>query len=346
MNFIDPLGLDTLSHGATGVKAGDFYNNGDGTYAPAQSTQLNEVTVTADQKAGNTNGNVDSRNGTDESQSQGGSDWTDAAGTGLFVFGQLNTGAGKMHGMQITSLKNSQSILENTHNVNSIKINNQISKFSNLKAGAKWAGIAGNTLGLALTYNNIANEGWTGWNTADAIFGAAAYHPGYGWAISSGYAITKFNLTTASQYIPPVQIMPNGQITGGTSWMSHISDTTYKYNIQPIDSSLHNILSIGGYKYNWVESPITPHSGTDIGLLAQEVETIYPELVTTDSTGVKRIYYFKLIPILVEAVKEQQIIIDEQVKVINNYKQKSDYTEGVMKSILLRLEELENAKKE
>ncbi len=45
VNFIDPLGLDTLSHGATGVKAGDVYNNGDGTYTPAQSTQLNEVTV-------------------------------------------------------------------------------------------------------------------------------------------------------------------------------------------------------------------------------------------------------------------------------------------------------------
>ena len=45
VNFIDPLGLDTMSHGATGVKAGDFYNNGDGTYTPAQSTQLNEVTV-------------------------------------------------------------------------------------------------------------------------------------------------------------------------------------------------------------------------------------------------------------------------------------------------------------
>jgi len=48
-----------------------------------------------------------------------------------------------------------------------------------------------------------------------------------------------------------------------------------------------------------------------IGVIAQEVEAIYPELVSTDENGYKSVSYEKFTPILIEAIKEQQAIIDE-----------------------------------
>ena len=49
-----------------------------------------------------------------------------------------------------------------------------------------------------------------------------------------------------------------------------------------------------------------------IGLIAQEVENIFPELVETDNQGYKSVEYSKLVAVLIEAMKEQQKIIDEQ----------------------------------
>ncbi len=51
-------------------------------------------------------------------------------------------------------------------------------------------------------------------------------------------------------------------------------------------------------------------SEPQIGLIAQEVEQVFPELVTTDSNGFKMVDYVHLTPILIEAIKEQQLIIE------------------------------------
>ena len=51
--------------------------------------------------------------------------------------------------------------------------------------------------------------------------------------------------------------------------------------------------------------------GRQIGLIAQEVEAVFPELVKTDSQGYKAVSYEKLTAVLVEAMKEQQAKISE-----------------------------------
>ena len=56
--------------------------------------------------------------------------------------------------------------------------------------------------------------------------------------------------------------------------------------------------------------------GTQLGLVAQEVETRFPELVRDNSDGYKSISYGKLSAVLVEAVKEQQEMIDQQQEMI------------------------------
>ncbi|AHJ97155.1 tail fiber domain-containing protein [Hymenobacter swuensis] len=87
------------------------------------------------------------------------------------------------------------------------------------------------------------------------------------------------------------------------------SDQRFKTNIQPLRSALASVLALRGVRYEWNALGIR-HGGTtgarQVGLLAQEVEKIYPELVSTDAEGYKAVNYAQLTPVLIEALKEQQ----------------------------------------
>jgi hypothetical protein len=68
---------------------------------------------------------------------------------------------------------------------------------------------------------------------------------------------------------------------------------------------------MNGVSYEW-KSDANQGKGRDIGLIAQEVETVLPELVVTDNKGYKSLSYDRVVPVLVEAIKEQQKTIDSQ----------------------------------
>jgi hypothetical protein len=56
---------------------------------------------------------------------------------------------------------------------------------------------------------------------------------------------------------------------------------------------------------------IHENEGRDIGVIAQEIEAVLPEIVTTRDNGYKAVKYEKMIALLIECVKEQQKQIDE-----------------------------------
>ena len=88
------------------------------------------------------------------------------------------------------------------------------------------------------------------------------------------------------------------------------SDIRYKKNIQPLQNSLSKVLLLNGVSYYFKKEEFKDKNFTNdkqVGLIAQEVEKIFPELVQTDAQGFKSIDYAKLTPVLVEAVKELQI---------------------------------------
>ncbi len=89
------------------------------------------------------------------------------------------------------------------------------------------------------------------------------------------------------------------------------SDERIKEKILPLENSLEKISKINSYTYN-----LKNNSSPQIGLLAQEVEKIYPEAVESKKDGTKGVRYSMLIPVLVDALKEQQKIIQEQNKKI------------------------------
>ena len=88
------------------------------------------------------------------------------------------------------------------------------------------------------------------------------------------------------------------------------SDERLKENITPISKPLDKLKQIGGYEFDWNDKQ-NVHEGHDVGVIAQEIEAILPELVQTRDSGYKAVSYEKLVALLIEAVKEQQSQIDE-----------------------------------
>jgi hypothetical protein len=90
------------------------------------------------------------------------------------------------------------------------------------------------------------------------------------------------------------------------------SDKRFKENIQPIENALEKINQIGGYEFDWKVENKNEHGyeGHDLGVIAQEIEAIAPELVQTRENGYKAVKYDKLVSVLIEAIKELSAKID------------------------------------
>ena len=69
-------------------------------------------------------------------------------------------------------------------------------------------------------------------------------------------------------------------------------------------------MGIRGTEYDWKEGNKN-YSGHDIGVIAQDVEKVLPEAVSTKPDGTKGVHYNKLIPLLIEAVKDLSQQVDD-----------------------------------
>jgi len=119
--------------------------------------------------------------------------------------------------------------------------------------------------------------------------------------------------TTTPSYT--LDVVGTGRFTNNITGLGffYSSDETLKKNIQKIDTPLAKIMKLEGISFDWREN-----NEKSIGLIAQDVEKVFPEIVNTDEeTGLKTIEYAKLVAPLIEAVKEQQKMIDEQRELIN-----------------------------
>jgi DNA-binding beta-propeller fold protein YncE len=89
--------------------------------------------------------------------------------------------------------------------------------------------------------------------------------------------------------------------------VTQTSDARFKTNVRPLGGALASVLALRGVRYEWNALGVK-HGGTagapQVGFLAQEVEKVYPELVSTDKDGYKAVNYAQLTPVLLEAIKE------------------------------------------
>jgi len=172
----------------------------------------------------------------------------------------------------------------------------------------------------------------------DGNVGAGGYsaYESYGLVVRGGTTNSLRVYTSAGQtgstlYVSG-SIYATGTITSG-------SDKRFKKNVNNIEGALDKVLSLNGVNYEWrtpdeIQSfskqlseneeeglALTFPEGKQIGLVAQDVEEIIPEIVFTDEEGFKSVDYTKLGPVLIEAIKEQQKQIEALKKEIEVLKQ-------------------------
>ena len=88
------------------------------------------------------------------------------------------------------------------------------------------------------------------------------------------------------------------------------SDKRLKDNITTIPNALDKVCKLGGYEFDW-NAKQDVYEGHDIGVIAQEVEAVFPELVTTRDSGYKAVKYEKLVAVLIEGIKELSAKVNE-----------------------------------
>ena len=88
------------------------------------------------------------------------------------------------------------------------------------------------------------------------------------------------------------------------------SDERLKDNIQPITEPLWKVSQIGGYTFDWNEKQDT-YEGHDVGVVAQEIHKVLPEVVAERSNGYLGVKYEKIVPLLIESIKELKKEVDD-----------------------------------
>jgi len=94
------------------------------------------------------------------------------------------------------------------------------------------------------------------------------------------------------------------------------SDQRLKDNITPIPDALSKVLSISGNTFDWNEK--SEKEGNDVGVIAQEVLEVLPEAVTTRENGYLAVRYEKIVPLLIEAIKDLTAKVEDLQNQINN----------------------------
>lgn len=178
-----------------------------------------------------------------------------------------------------------------------------------------------NSVGIRITNSNasttsaysighIHQEGTNGdgivdWPNAFVVEGLASG----GLVLGSYTAPLKFQVGRVTK----MSLLTNGNLTvAGTviaNGVTLTSDRNLKKNIETLTGGIDKILSIRGVTYNWKD--ITKGAGSQVGVIAQEVEQVLPELVNTDDKGMKSVNYAGLVAPLIEAVKELSHKMDE-----------------------------------
>ena len=157
----------------------------------------------------------------------------------------------------------------------------------------------------SLTINNNGNDRLlTANNTTSSIEAEAGltWTPGGSGTGSHLYVNGSLGVGTSANTNPSI----NGLIRATNDIVAFFSsDERLKENKKIIENALEKVGSINGYEFDWIpKEGIHDNKGHDIGVIAQEIEKIIPEVVTTRESGYKAVKYEKIVPLLIQAIKE------------------------------------------
>ena len=124
--------------------------------------------------------------------------------------------------------------------------------------------------------------------------------------IESAGPITASSITLSGGVVAYANIHSTMNITAGGDVIAYYSsDRRLKDNLTPIENACEKVQKLTGYEFDWNNNQDV-YEGHDIGVVAQEVEEVFPDIVKTRDTGYKAVDYKKLVAVLIEANKELQ----------------------------------------
>ena len=187
---------------------------------------------------------------------------------------------------------------------------------------------------------DIASPGWsnpclriTPYSGANPLFSVSEYN-GWSSVYFDGYV-------GIGQLSPAYRLDVAGEIQCVA--LHQTSDSRFKNEITNLTNALTDIVQLQGVSFNFdtLNYPAKHFpKGKQIGLIAQDVETVFPELVATDSLGVKNLNYIGLIPVLIESIKELHTVnnslnsnTSNQEAVITSLQQQLNSKDSVLTSL-------------
>ena len=142
--------------------------------------------------------------------------------------------------------------------------------------------------------------------------GYPAYSFGADWNTGMYHDGTADTLLFSCGGTERLKLDTNATVTGNIYATSDVyayysSDPVLKENKELIDNPLEKICKLGGYSFDWKESAKEYGNhleGHDYGVMADEIQELFPELVQTRDNGIRAVKYDKLVPLLIEGIKE------------------------------------------
>lgn len=186
--------------------------------------------------------------------------------------------------------------------------------FEYIPSTGRWYRYNRSTMAYGGIYTEASEHTWSIGGTeharlsAGGNFGIGNNNPTYKLDVTGDVRIASGSLG--------VGVAPNatdGRIDAANDIVAYSSsDKRLKVNIKPIEGAIDKVLAINGVEYDWNPKFLDSHgySGHDIGVIAHEVQEIFPEAVRVGGHGYLMVRYEKLIPLLIQAVKEQQTYIE------------------------------------
>ena len=187
--------------------------------------------------------------------------------------------------------------------------------------------LSGTALGTGVTGSSLTSVGtitsgtWTGTAIAVANGGtgatvAATAATNLGLGTSSSVQHGSLGIGTAASGTTG-EIRATNEVTAYYS-----SDARLKENVTPLADALSKLSQIRGVSFDWTQEHIDARGGEDgffvrkhdVGVIAQEVEAVLPEVVADREDGTKAVKYEKMIPLLIEAIKDLKAELDEVKK--------------------------------
>jgi hypothetical protein len=166
------------------------------------------------------------------------------------------------------------------------------------------------TLSTGALYVDGAETIWYGNDGVDNYFS---------WGYGANYNVFAHPVSVGTTDTPSIYgLYVAGSIYATGGWAG--SDSRWKKDLEPLKNLLPEIMTLQGFKYSWRKDEYPSmnfDSGRQIGVVAQDIEKVFPELVKTDDKGYKAVSYEKLSVILLEGIKEQQKQIKSQQEQID-----------------------------